>query len=127
MKFKKVEVSAFRIYDRPEDGTFDFTTKTGETANFVSLYAPNGFGKTSFYDAVEWGMTNTIGRLLFKKNKELADSQYDENKLHIIRNNNSDLKTYVNITEDNGNVRTQELKINGRRKFDLEFEACFFD
>lgn len=122
MKFKKVEVSAFRIYDSPEHGTFDFTTKTGETANFVSLYAPNGFGKTSFYDAVEWGMTDTIGRLLYKKNKDLANSQYDENKLHIIRNNNSELNTYVNITDDNDKVRSQKWNVSSRRKFDLEFD-----
>jgi len=122
MKFNKVEISAFRIYNSPENGTFDFTTKNGETANFVSLYAPNGFGKTSFYDAVEWGMTKTIGRLLFKKNKELADSQHVENKLSIIRNNNSDLETFVNITDDNGKVRSQKLNVNARRKFDIEFD-----
>lgn len=132
MKFKKVEVSAFRIYDRPEDGTFDFTTKTGETANFVSLYAPNGFGKTSFYDAVEWGMTNTIGRFLLKtENKKLANSQEKENKnknapqdkdrdFNFIKNYNSELKTYVTITDNNNVVRNQTL--NRKGKFDFKFD-----
>jgi len=122
MKFNKVEVSAFRIYNDPKNGTFDFTTKEGETANFISLYAPNGFGKTSFYDAVEWGMTNKIGRLLFKKdNKDLADSQYEENKLSIIRNNYAEFDTYVDITDDKGETHSQKLIVNNRRKFDIEF------
>ena len=52
MKFKKVEIQAFRAYDKANDGTFDFSREEdGEYADFISLYAPNGFGKTSFYDA----------------------------------------------------------------------------
>ena len=54
MKFNSVEISGFRIYDDPKNATFNFVTEEGETADFVSLLAPNGFGKTSFYDAVEW-------------------------------------------------------------------------
>lgn len=127
MKFKKIEVSAFRIYDRPEDGTFDFTTSTDETANFISLYAPNGFGKTSFYDAVEWGMTKTISRFLLKgENKKLANSQNKENKDEsnspsFIKNYNSVLETYVNITDDDNDIRTQKLTKRG--KFDLNFDS----
>ncbi|AZB31863.1 hypothetical protein EB354_03740 [Chryseobacterium balustinum] len=61
MKFKKVEIQAFRAYDTAKDGTFDFTRQEdGKSADFISLYAPNGFGKTSFYDAVEYGITNNI-------------------------------------------------------------------
>jgi exonuclease SbcC len=33
MKFKKVEISAFRIYDKPADATFDFTINSGEAAD----------------------------------------------------------------------------------------------
>ena len=62
MKFKKVEIQAFRAYNKVEDGTFDFTTKSNEVADFISIYAPNGSGKTSFYDAVEWGFTRNISR-----------------------------------------------------------------
>ena len=29
----------------------------------MSIYAPNGFGKTSLFDAIEFGMTNNIRRL----------------------------------------------------------------
>lgn len=45
----------------------DFTNEQqggeGSCANFVSIYAPNGFGKTSLFDAIEFGMTGNIHRL----------------------------------------------------------------
>lgn len=61
MKIKSVKITGFRAFEKEEDATFDFT-KGGEIMNFASIYAPNGFGKTSFYDAVEWGITHKIQR-----------------------------------------------------------------
>lgn len=61
MKIKSVKITGFRAFEKEEDSTFDFT-KNGEIMNFASIYAPNGFGKTSFYDAVEWGVTHKIQR-----------------------------------------------------------------
>ncbi len=63
MKIKKVEIQAFKSYLNKEDGTFDFTLPTsGDAANFSSIYAPNGFGKTSFFDAVDYAITGKISR-----------------------------------------------------------------
>ncbi|WP_373033077.1 hypothetical protein [Sulfurovum sp.] len=73
MKFKKIELHAFRAYKDKENGTFDFTLPDNKIANFVSIYAPNGFGKTSFYDGVEWGMTKNIRRLIHKS--EIAKAE----------------------------------------------------
>jgi exonuclease SbcC len=64
MKIKSVEITGFRAYENPGDGNFDFSTASGEIADFVSIYAPNGFGKSSFYDAIEWAMTNNISRYI---------------------------------------------------------------
>lgn len=61
MKIKSVKIAGFRAFEKEENSTFDFT-KGGEIMNFASIYAPNGFGKTSFYDAVEWGITHKIQR-----------------------------------------------------------------
>ena len=63
MKLKKVEIEGFRAYKYKHNGTFDFTNDGGIPANFVAIYAPNGFGKSSFYDAVEWAITNHLDRL----------------------------------------------------------------
>ncbi len=82
MKFKKVEIQAFRAYQNRNDGTFDFEIEEDnvkEVADFISIYAPNGFGKTSFYDAVEYGITNSIDRFL--KNKLPKDIATNERAL----------------------------------------------
>ncbi|KTT10730.1 DNA repair protein [Pseudomonas oryzihabitans] len=63
MKIKKVEIEAFRAYKMKSEGTFDFTNATDVPADFVAIFAPNGFGKSSFYDAVEWAVTNHLERL----------------------------------------------------------------
>jgi exonuclease SbcC len=91
MKIKQVIIEGFRAYQTKEDGTFDFTTSLGECANFVSIYAPNGFGKTSFYDAVEWNLTNNVGRFVRDQtrtqNDAISRSQNQEDrKQHILRN-----------------------------------------
>ncbi|SKA00550.1 AAA family ATPase [Pantoea eucalypti] len=83
MKIKKVEIEAFRAYKSKSDGTFDFTNDGDVAANFVAIYAPNGFGKSSFYDAVEWGITNHMARLGGEYNK----SNY-ENAAKITKDNN---------------------------------------
>ncbi|MCD0478900.1 hypothetical protein LPB90_10555 [Chryseobacterium sp. LC2016-29] len=107
MKFKKVEIQAFRAYDKAKDGTFDFTRQEdGRSADFISLYAPNGFGKTSFYDAVEYGITNNIDRFLRKGNgKDTFSSVKSERsirlnkKQYFLRNNYSDdnLPTFIKL------------------------------
>lgn len=63
MKIKKVEIEAFRAYKLKSEGTFDFTNSDDLPSNFVAIFAPNGFGKSSFYDAVEWAVTNHLERL----------------------------------------------------------------
>lgn len=59
-KIRSVTIQAFRGYDSRQE--FDFTTTAGQPASLVVLYAPNGFGKTSFFDAVEWALTGKIKR-----------------------------------------------------------------
>lgn len=62
MKINKVNIHAFRLFG---DESVDFSAKKDrrKTANFVALYAPNGFGKTSFFDSMEFCMTGKIHRL----------------------------------------------------------------
>ena len=110
MKFKKVELNAFRAYKNRENGTFDFTLDaSGKIANFISIYAPNGFGKTSFYDGVEWGVTNRIARLNNFSKEADAERKYTEQvngsraKQYILRNKEVDdsIEAYVKLLTDN--------------------------
>jgi len=96
MKIKKVEIEAFRAYKSKADGTFDFTNDGGEPANFVAIYAPNGFGKSSFYDAVEWAITNRVKRLERYKNEVKSTKNRDEG-FKILRNKYVDEKTATTV------------------------------
>ncbi|MBF9254616.1 hypothetical protein I2I11_15025 [Pontibacter sp. 172403-2] len=124
MKFKKIEISAFRIYDKPEDATFDFSINDHTTADFISLYAPNGYGKTSFYDAVEWGMTNNIQR--FWQNIEITSGAIDALKnqsdaqVKLWRNIHSTQPTYVKIIADGFNPINRQLRPHGNKKSDAD-------
>jgi hypothetical protein len=104
MKIKKVEVQAFRAYLEKADGTFDFMVHDQDgvevPANFVSLYAPNGFGKSSFYDAVEWAMTNGSERFTGSIYEAAArGSKLEDEALRILRNTEApdDLETKVSV------------------------------
>ncbi|RYE58332.1 MAG: hypothetical protein EOP48_03765, partial [Sphingobacteriales bacterium] len=127
MKFKKIEISAFRIYDKAEHATFDFSIDENATADFVSLYAPNGYGKTSFYDAVEWGMTNNIQR--FWQNKVITNSAIDalksqsEGQVKLWRNIHSTEQTYVKILGEGIDPIYRELRPHGNKKSDANMDG----
>lgn len=104
MKIKKVEIQAFRAYQDKVNGTFDFMVADDDgvavPASFISLYAPNGFGKSSFYDAVEWAMTNGSERFsdgIFEA--AARGSKRDDEALRILRNIEApvDLETKVEV------------------------------
>ncbi len=131
MKFKKVEIQAFRAYDKVTDGTFDFSREEdGEYADFISLYAPNGFGKTSFYDAVEYGVTKNIHRFIKKQkfNQDTAKSEKSissVDKQFILRNrfSESSLESFVKLTTVKGKeplIRKISTPIKGGRDFKFD-------
>lgn len=129
MKFRKVKIQAFRAYNKVEDGTFDFSLSDEQNADFVSLYAPNGFGKTSFFDAVEYGFTDSIDRFLknIKLNKEAAKSERQLNTQHrgqyILRNRNSpdDLITEIKIYLTNCEKPITKEIPTSKRKGSVDF------
>jgi exonuclease SbcC len=110
MKIKKVEIEAFRAYKTKTDGTFDFTNHGEEPANFVAIYAPNGFGKSSFYDAVEWAITNRVKRLDSYQHEVKSTKNPDEG-LKILRNKyvEDNTSTTVVLSTNNQNVHERQL------------------
>lgn len=115
MKIKSVKITGFRAFEKEVDATFDFTSN-GEIMNFASIYAPNGFGKTSFYDAIEWGVTQKIQRF---------DRMIDFEK---VRKDN-DGSILLNKFSSNGKVtvltdkKPFENVINNRKKYDYKAKA----
>lgn len=116
MKIKKVEIEAFRVYKTKADGTFDFTNDDEVPSNFVAIYAPNGFGKSSFYDAVEWAITNHLERLGGEYNKSNFESAARSTKnpnegQKILRNKYADkqLVTKVKVSTTRPALFEREL------------------
>lgn len=62
----KIEIDHFRGYRNKKE--FDLTNET----DIVMLSGPNGFGKTSFFDAIEWGFTGKLSR--YKESNEEKDT-----------------------------------------------------
>lgn len=129
MKIKKVEIEGFRAYKYKKDGTFDFTNESGEPSNFVAIYAPNGFGKSSFYDAVEWAFTNNLDRYTNshnKKNNELAAKGTKQLQVpqKILRNTEvlDDVPTHVSVITTTKKFE-RKLQMPRSNSSDLSFKA----
>ena len=115
MKIKKVEIEAFRAYKSKLDGTFDFSNDRDEVANFVAIYAPNGFGKSSFYDAVEWAITNRIKRLQDYRNEAKFTKNPDEG-LNVLRNKYVDKNTVTTVVLTSNDQKVFERNLPKIRK-----------
>ena len=110
MKIKKVQISGFRAFNKVENSTFNFELPNNKIADFISVYAPNGFGKTSFYDAVEWGVTHQIQR--FDRMPDFNKSR-KENDGDVLLNNVS-AKGEVIVETTKGDFKNT---INTRRVY----------
>ncbi len=90
MKIKYIEIEAFRGYIKRT--CFDFSE-----SDIVLLYGPNGHGKTSFFDAIEWGLTGFINRFE-ESSDERKSSRFIGN---IFSNNKPEVKLeLVDATND---------------------------
>lgn len=128
MKINKVELKAFRAYQNLKDGTFDLHSQDGTPSNFVAIYAPNGFGKTSFFDGVEWCLTNNIQRFVRRstENKKLAKTEQDvqKHKQYILRNKDSQEEdAFVKIESTNGEFFRELPKNITSGKRDFKFDV----
>lgn len=96
MKIKNVSIEAFRCFDYQ---SLDFGMEDGRLANLIVLYAPNGFGKTSLFDAIEYGVTRSVNR--FTKGVYDKDNRVDRkfrNKHSFLFNKNADPKRYIRVS-----------------------------
>ena len=83
MKIKHVFIQAFRQFGKvPVNLTS--TLDSTRASNFVAIFAPNGFGKTSFFDAMEFCVTKSIQRVSvnFKENFKVDQEQGSTTFIH---------------------------------------------
>jgi exonuclease SbcC len=69
-KIKNIKISDFRIYQGVEE--FSFETKENEIANLITVFGPNGYGKSSFFDAIQWSLTGDVERFSNTRNGQQA-------------------------------------------------------
>lgn len=64
VRLASVEIKNFRAYRKRETFTLG--------SQVTVLYGPNGFGKTSFFDAIDFAVTGGIGRLESRRKRDFA-------------------------------------------------------
>ncbi|KEO83017.1 AAA family ATPase [Tumebacillus flagellatus] len=79
MRLQAIEIEAFRGFGE----TFSFSF---QDADVLVLYGPNGHGKTSFFDAIEWALTGKLFRYEEEETQERKQYRYVGNKFHQARN-----------------------------------------
>ncbi|ANQ25863.1 hypothetical protein BA894_05130 [Vibrio natriegens] len=114
-KINSISITGFRAFS--EEKKLDFRTEGG-TADIVVIYAPNGTGKTSTIEGLEWAATGKISRIddIFKK----AGSRNGNPKEgHILKNRNYRGRTgSVSIQLDDGKTIRRNTKPKENRNND---------
>lgn len=108
----EVKIENFRTYKGKK--VFDFW-ENGEIARLVVLFAPNGMGKTSFFDGVEWNLTGKIERF-----EELGKKKSYSGEV-VLKNKEAGIKekAFVNLYFDNGDyIERNVSNINNHTKRD---------
>lgn len=106
-----VELVNFRVYRGKRKFSF---IQDGKPARLVVLFAPNGMGKTSFFDGIEWGLTGSVGRFTGIADKNILGST-------VLKNTEAkpDEAAYVKIyQEKNDWIRRKVSEIIGRTQKD---------
>nr|WP_330221478.1 AAA family ATPase [Marinomonas sp. 15G1-11] len=124
MKIKQVKIQAFKSYLEEKDGIFDFSHgNENDVANIVSIYAPNGFGKTSFYDAVDFCITNNVTRYIRDDKVQKKNDKLSKKHPNILRNSKapSGLDTKVDVVTSDNQVFNKVLKHKNGNQRDYLF------
>lgn len=104
IRIEKIEIENFRAYRKPQ--SFDIAS------DITVLYGPNGFGKTSFFDAIDFAVTGDIGRL-----DDLTDSQFQKAATHL---DSEPGKSTVTMTaSNNGTQMRVERTVKSRNRATL--------
>lgn len=117
-KIFEVELEAFRAFK--EKRVLELTAKNGELANLIVIYAPNGTGKTSFFDAMEWSLTGEIQRIT--GNKRVEELTKKQSERYILKNKYSqlDVGRVVIKFSDGSLIDVATKKLNGRSRTDYK-------
>ena len=104
VRLKSITVKGFRIYNKPQHFNLD--------ADLIVLFGPNGLGKTSLFDAFEYGITGEIRRYNSKEN--------NLNHKNNSSDSNNNIRIQLQSLEDSEEITV--LKTIGSRNANLNNE-----
>ena len=105
VRFESIQIRDFRAYRRPQ------TFQLG--ADVTVLYGPNGFGKTSLFDAIDFAVTGEIGRL-----RSSNDSNFKKVAKHLDSGPDDGIVTLS--FRSNGEIRKLERRVINRKQATLD-------
>jgi exonuclease SbcC len=100
-RLESVTIQNFRAYRRPQ------TFAIG--ADVTVLYGPNGFGKTSFFDAIDFAVTGGIGRF-----EPSGDAHFKKTAQHLDSKSEASVVSFS--FERNGVVRKVSRTVTDRKQ-----------
>lgn len=97
-KISKIEVASFKAFKKVK---LDL-----ESCSLLTLDGPNGYGKTSIFDAIELVLTGRISRIerLFTKIMTAGKVNYQDNLYWNARSAGADLSIKIQFTNGNENL-----------------------
>lgn len=103
-KINKIELNNFRVYRNQK-------FEVDPDVRIILLYGNNGFGKTSFFDGIEWALTGSIQRY--------SNSSRERNDYDVLRNtlSKSEERSFVKITFDDGQVLERIVKYKANKDY----------
>ena len=81
MRIERIVINDFRGI---KEGAFDF-----EGDAFVLVSAPNGIGKTTLIDAIEWGLTGNIGRISLVESGRGSQAEKKKTSRGVLKHKNA--------------------------------------
>ncbi|OEF52413.1 hypothetical protein A1OW_09025 [Enterovibrio norvegicus] len=114
-KIKKITLDSFRAFSGEKVLDFEIDNKV---ADIVVVYAPNGTGKTSTIEGIEWATTGKVSRLdtIISNNNAKNRNPKEGN---ILKNRYSGKNTgFVKLELESGKLIRRETKPKSRRNHD---------
>lgn len=117
---KAVYILNFRGYSGAKE--YNFVDKNGNPYNIVLLSGPNGYGKTTLLDSIEWCLTGNIKRVIDDYNNRCSIKSEKTVSSHkgLIRNinaTNKDVIVRVEMGYKNENIKIYR-KFNGTNELE---------
>ncbi len=95
MKIKKLEIENFKLFE----SNFDQINEVGDT-DLILLNGPNGYGKTTVFDALELALTGEIKRIL-DYNKDLGVRKNEKSdRAILVADPSKEAKVLLTLVED---------------------------